>query len=46
MKKMLLVRVAGGKACGTRFLPVKNKLDSRERWLLSGLEYPRQINRR
>jgi glutamate 5-kinase len=36
-KKDVLVRVAGGEAIGTRFLPVKSKLDSRERWLLSGL---------
>ena len=36
-EKDVLLKVAGGKACGTRFLPVKNKLDSRERWLLSGL---------
>jgi glutamate 5-kinase len=33
----VLVRVASGEAIGTRFLPVKSKLDSRERWLLSGL---------
>ena len=36
-EKNVLVRVARGEAIGTRFLPVKNKLDSRERWLLSGL---------
>ena len=36
-EKDILVRVTGGEASGTRFLPVKNKLDSRERWLLSGL---------
>ena len=36
-EKDVLVRVAGGEAIGTRFLPVKSKLDSRERWLLSGL---------
>jgi glutamate 5-kinase len=36
-EKNVLVNVAHGKAVGTRFLPVKNKLDSRERWLLSGL---------
>ena len=35
--KDVLVRVASGEAIGTRFLPVKSKLDSRERWLLSGL---------
>ena len=36
-EKDILVRVTGGEAIGTRFLPVQNKLDSRERWLLSGL---------
>ena len=36
-EKGVLVRAASGEAIGTRFLPVKNKLDSRERWLLSGL---------
>jgi glutamate 5-kinase len=36
-EKDILVRVTGGEAVGTRFLPIKNKLDSRERWLLSGL---------
>jgi glutamate 5-kinase len=36
-EKDVLVRVASGEAIGTRFLPVKSKLDSRERWLLSGL---------
>jgi glutamate 5-kinase len=36
-KKDVLVRVAGGETIGTRFPPVKSKLDSRERWLLSGL---------
>jgi glutamate 5-kinase len=36
-EKDILVRVTGGEAIGTRFLPVKNKLDSRQRWLLSGL---------
>ena len=33
----IVARVAGGEANGTRFLPVKTKLDSRERWMLSGL---------
>jgi glutamate 5-kinase len=33
----VLNRVAAGEAIGTRFLPVTGKLDSRERWLLSGL---------
>ncbi len=36
-EKNVLLKFAGGEAIGTRFLPVKNKLDSRERWLLSGL---------
>jgi glutamate 5-kinase len=36
-EKDVLVRVASGETLGTRFLPVKNKLDSRERWLLTGL---------
>ncbi len=36
-EKDILVRVADGEAIGTRFLPAKNKLDSRERWLLTGL---------
>ena len=36
-EKDVLVRMAAGEAIGTRFLSVKNKLDSRERWLLSGL---------
>ena len=36
-EKDIILKIAGGKACGTRFLPVKNKLDSRTRWLLSGL---------
>jgi glutamate 5-kinase len=36
-EKDIILKIAGGKACGTRFQPVKNKLDSRTRWLLSGL---------
>lgn len=36
-EKEILVRVANGEAIGTRFLPGNTKLDSRERWLLSGL---------
>jgi glutamate 5-kinase len=36
-EKDVLVRVANAEAIGTRFLPAKNKLDSRERWMLSGL---------
>ncbi|MDP2917619.1 MAG: glutamate 5-kinase [Dehalococcoidia bacterium] len=30
-------RLAAGEAVGTRFLPARSKLESRERWLLSGL---------
>lgn len=33
----VLERVAKGEAIGTRFLPVTTGLDSRERWMLSGL---------
>ena len=36
-EKDVLLRAISGEAIGTRFLPVKTKLDSRERWLLSGL---------
>jgi glutamate 5-kinase len=36
-EKDVLLRAAHGETIGTRFLPVKTKLDSRERWLLSGL---------
>jgi glutamate 5-kinase len=36
-EKDVLVRVVCGESVGTRFVPVTNKLDSRERWLLSGL---------
>jgi glutamate 5-kinase len=36
-EKDVLVRVANAESIGTCFLPVKNKLDSRERWMLSGL---------
>jgi glutamate 5-kinase len=36
-EKDVLVRVANGEAIGTRFLPVKAELDSRQRWMLSGL---------
>ena len=39
-EKDILIRVAGGEAIGTRFLPIKNKLDSRERWLLSPASAP------
>lgn len=33
----VLLRLASGEMAGTRFLPVRSKLESRERWLLSGL---------
>jgi glutamate 5-kinase len=33
----VLLRLAAGEATGTRFLPVTARLDSRERWMLSGL---------
>jgi len=33
----VILRVAGGEAVGTRFLPVASKLESRKRWMLSGL---------
>jgi glutamate 5-kinase len=36
-EKDVLDRAASGEAIGTRFIPAKNKLDSRERWLLTGL---------
>jgi glutamate 5-kinase len=32
-----LVRLAAGESLGTRFLPITGHLDSRERWMLSGL---------
>jgi glutamate 5-kinase len=32
-----IVRLASGEALGTRFLPSTSKLESRKRWLLSGL---------
>lgn len=33
----IIVRLAGGETAGTRFLPTTTKLESRKRWLLSGL---------
>ena len=33
----VIVRLASGEALGTRFLPLTSKLESRKRWLLSGL---------
>ncbi len=36
-EKNVIVRLASGEALGTRFLPSTSKLESRKRWLLSGL---------
>ena len=33
----IILRLAAGEAAGTRFLPTTNKLESRKRWMLSGL---------
>jgi glutamate 5-kinase len=33
----VILRLAAGEAIGTRFLPTGNKLESRRRWMLSGL---------
>jgi len=33
----IILRLAGGGALGTRFLPATSKLESRKRWMLSGL---------
>jgi glutamate 5-kinase len=33
----ILTRLITGESIGTRFLPVRTQLDSRERWMLSGL---------
>jgi len=33
----IILRLASGKAIGTRFLPTTGKLESRKRWMLSGL---------
>ncbi len=33
----VILRLAAGEAAGTRFLPTGNKLESRKRWMLSGL---------
>ena len=33
----IILRLASGEAMGTRFLPTTSKLDSRKRWMLSGL---------
>jgi len=36
-EKDVILRLAAGQAIGTRFLPVSSKLESRQRWMLSGL---------
>lgn len=36
-EKDVILRVAGGEAVGTRFLPVHDRIESRKRWMLSGL---------
>ncbi|MDD4859417.1 MAG: glutamate 5-kinase [Dehalococcoidales bacterium] len=36
-EKDVLLRLAAGESIGTRFLPVNTKLESRQRWMLSGL---------
>ena len=33
----VILRLAAGEAIGTRFLPTSSKLESRQRWMLSGL---------
>jgi glutamate 5-kinase len=33
----VILRLASGEAVGTHFLPTRNKLESRKRWMLSGL---------
>ena len=37
MEPDVILRLADGKAIGTRFLPTTSKLESRQRWMLSGL---------
>jgi len=36
-KPDVLTRLASGESIGTHFLPIRTQLDSRERWMLSGL---------
>ncbi len=36
-EKDIILRLASGEAAGTRFVPGTGKLDSRKRWMLSGL---------
>lgn len=33
----MLLRLAAGEACGTLFLPAGNRMESRKRWMLSGV---------
>jgi len=33
----VILRLAAGEAIGTRFLPIKSRVESRKRWMLSGL---------
>jgi len=33
----IILRLAGGESLGTRFLPTTSKLESRKRWMISGL---------
>ncbi len=33
----IILKLAAGKAIGTRFLPITSKLESRKRWMVSGL---------
>jgi len=37
MEPDVILKLAAGKAIGTRFLPTTSKLESRQRWMLSGL---------
>jgi len=39
----IILRLASGEAIGTRFLPITNKLESRKRWMLSGLSTKGQL---
>ena len=36
-EKDVILRLASGESIGTRFLPTTSKLESRKRWMLSGL---------
>jgi len=39
----IILRLASGEAIGTRFLPITSKLESRKRWMLSGLSTKGQL---